>query len=168
MASTNSNDDIAEIYIGFKDLARMRREIGGIADELERIKTLMEENFIDELDDMDDIEDMDEVELPVPCNGPLYKDWSTDDYFFKIAEEMGEAAKALLDWKRERKRSETAAKHDKLMLECTDIIVAVTSFMEACGCSEVGRQMYLHEVNESNAGRDGGMRIKKDHCGGKP
>lgn len=52
-------------------------------------------------------------------------------------------------------------RRDHLMRECTDLIVATTTFMDQAGYRESDRQRFLYEVNESNARRDDGRRFKK-------
>ena len=100
--------------------------------------------------------------LPHPCDGELYKDCGTFDYLCKIAEEYNEVMQASLQYNNALARGLKSAVIEKrhLMLECTDLIVAVTSYMDKLGCVEKARQQYMKQVNQSNAKRDGGRRFK--------
>ena len=95
------------------------------------------------------------VVLPHPCDGELYKDWTSADYFAKIAEEHLE----VIDAYKEIERNGGVSQH--FLRECTDLIIATTGLMNYLGCDEKMRQEYMKEVNESNAKRDGGKRFKK-------
>ena len=94
--------------------------------------------------------------LPRPCNGPLYDDWCFADYTSKMREEVAEIEDAFrhIDYR-------DGATIDHLFLECTDLITVVTSAMESAGCGEKQRQVYQEMVNDSNAVRDGGRRVRK-------
>lgn len=48
------------------------------------------------------------------------------------------------------------------MRECTDLIVATTTFMDCTGYNESDRQRLMLEVNASNAERDDGQRFEKE------
>lgn len=109
--------------------------------------------------------------LPHPCNGEMYKDCGPFDFLCKIAEEYNEVVQASLEYKKEYKakyypaddessfcRIKDAETH--LAMECTDLIVAVTSYMEKLGFDEKARQQYMRQVNWSNSQRDGGKRFK--------
>ena len=100
--------------------------------------------------------------LPHPCDGELYKDCGTFDYLCKIAEEYNEVMQASLQYNNALARGLKSAVIEKrrLMLECTDLIVAVTSYMDKLGCVEKARQQYMKQVNWSNSQRDGGRRFK--------
>ena len=100
---------------------------------------------------------MTEKILPQPCNGPLYDDWSLTDFMNKIYEEVNETESAL----RIVKDHNTSENREHVFLEATDVITATTSLLERLGCNEQMRQEYQRRVNESNAVRDGGMRIRK-------
>ena len=95
--------------------------------------------------------------LPQPCNGPLYDDWCFADYTSKMREEVAEIEDAFrhIDYR-------DGATIDHLFLECTDLITVVTSAMDAAKCDEHMRQEYQRRVNDSNAVRDGGQRIRRD------
>ena len=97
------------------------------------------------------------VVLPRPCNGPLYDDWCFADYTSKMREEVAEIEDAFrhIDYR-------DGATIDHLFLECTDLITVVTSAMDAAKCDEHMRQEYQRRVNDSNAVRDGGQRIRRD------
>ena len=90
--------------------------------------------------------------VPKPCNGPLYANWTIDDYRGKVEEEY---------WK----ISGDAAERKQFLRECTDVIVAVTSLMEKAGANIHERQQILCTVNQSNAVRDGGRRFAKEVLG---
>lgn len=109
--------------------------------------------------------------LPHPCNGEMYKDCGPFGFLCKIAEEYNEVVQASLEYKKEYKakyypaddessfcRIKDAETH--LAMECTDLIVAVTSYMEKLGFDEKARQQYMRQVNWSNSQRDGGKRFK--------
>ena len=53
-------------------------------------------------------------------------------------------------------------RRDHMMRECTDLIIATTTFMNLMGFNESDRQRLMCEVNERNAKRDGGRRFKKE------
>ena len=104
------------------------------------------------------------VVLPHPCDGELYKDWTSADYFAKIAEEHLEVIDAYKTIEKSSKQP-TKEERDHFFKECTDLIVATTGLMNYLGCDEAMRQKYMREINESNAKRDGGKRFassKKD------
>ena len=100
------------------------------------------------------------VVLPHPCDGELYKDWTSSDYFAKIAEEHLEVIDA---YKAIEKSGKYPTKEEQahFFKECTDLIVATTGLMNYLGCDEAMRQKYMKEINESNAKRDGGKRFAK-------
>ena len=100
------------------------------------------------------------VVLPHPCDGELYKSWTSSDYFAKIAEEHLEVIDAYKTIEKSNKQP-TKEERDHFFKECTDLIVATTGLMHYLGCDEEMRQQYMQEVNESNAKRDGGKRFKK-------
>jgi len=104
--------------------------------------------------------------LPHPCNGVLFDKWEPYYFFAKIGEEYGEMSEAYLDVLiNGNDGDEPDAGMDErwhhLMLECTDTIVAINGFMEAMGCNEHDRQLFVKEINASNGKRDGGKRFKK-------
>lgn len=98
------------------------------------------------------------VVLPHPCDGELYKDWTSADYFAKIAEEHLEVIDAYKAIEKSGKRP-TKEEQEHFFKECTDLIVATTGLMHYFGCDEKMRQEYMKEINESNAKRDGGKRF---------
>lgn len=100
------------------------------------------------------------VVLPHPCDGELYKDWTSSDYFAKIAEEHLEVIDAYKAIEKSGK-CPTKEEQEHFFKECTDLIVATTGLMHYFGCDEKMRQQYMKEINESNAKRDGGKRFKK-------
>lgn len=100
------------------------------------------------------------VVLPHPCDGELYKSWTSSDYFAKIAEEHLEVIDAYKAIEKSNKQP-TKEERDHFFKECTDLIVATTGLMHYLGCDEEMRQKYMKEINESNAKRDGGKRFKK-------
>ena len=114
---------------------------------------------------LDEIDEETNVILPQPCNGPLYADWLFPDYIKKMREELAEIEQAYNDvatapigttqWY-------NAMLVNSLFLECTDMITVVTSAMDAAKCDEHMRQEYQRRVNDSNAVRDGGQRIRRD------
>lgn len=104
------------------------------------------------------------VVLPHPCDGELYRSWTSSDYFAKIAEEHLEVIDAYKTIEKSGK-CPTKEEQDHFFKECTDLIVATTGLMHYFGCDEKTRQQYMKEINESNAKRDGGKRFassKKD------
>lgn len=104
------------------------------------------------------------VVLPHPCDGELYKSWTSSDYFAKIAEEHLEVIDAYKTIEKSSKQP-TKEERDHFFKECTDLIVATTGLMNYLGCDEEMRQKYMREINENNAKRDGGKRFassKKD------
>lgn len=100
------------------------------------------------------------VVLPHPCDGELYKSWTSSDYFAKIAEEHLEVIDAYKAIEKSGK-CPTKEEQEHFFKECTDLIVATTGLMHYFGCDEKMRQQYMKEINESNAKRDGGKRFKK-------
>lgn len=105
------------------------------------------------------------IVLPHPCDGPLYEDWTEEDYFLKVAEEQGEAGRAFADLRAAEREgmlvNDRLQKWWDLMGECTDVIIAVTSFMERCGCKEDMRQRLMQYMNHHNGRRDDGKRFRK-------
>lgn len=101
------------------------------------------------------------VVLPHPCDGELYRSWTSSDYFAKIAEEHLEVIDA---YKKIEKSGKCPTKEEQahFFKECTDLIVATTGLMNYFGCDEAMRQKYMKEINESNAKRDGGKRFKSE------
>ncbi|SDO85808.1 hypothetical protein [Selenomonas ruminantium] len=95
--------------------------------------------------------------IPKPCDGELYRNWTLDNYAKKVDEEHAEMFEAYVKW---RATGEEADRHEFLR-ECTDSIVAITSFMNKAGADIHERQKVLCEVNNSNATRDNGKRFKK-------
>lgn len=100
------------------------------------------------------------VVLPHPCDGELYKGWTSSDYFAKIAEEHLEVIDAYKKIEKSGKQP-TKEEQEHFFKECTDLIVATTGLMNYFGCDEAMRQKYMKEINESNATRDDGKRFKK-------
>ena len=49
----------------------------------------------------------------------------------------------------------------RVCLEATDAITALTTLLDRIGCDERMRQEYQRRVNDSNAVRDGGRRVRK-------
>lgn len=111
---------------------------------------------------------MSEKVLPRPCNGPLYEHWSPDDFMDKVDEEYRELAEAFETYLGCSRMAE-AYPHKKLeklkyraaiAIEATDLITAVTSFLEALGYDERARQELQQAINWINARRDGGRRFR--------
>ena len=100
------------------------------------------------------------VVLPHPCDGELYKSWTSSDYFAKIAEEHLEVIDAYKAIEKSGK-CPTKEEQEHFFKECTDLIVATTGLMHYFGCDEKMRQQYMKKINESDAKRDGGKRFKK-------
>ena len=65
------------------------------------------------------------VVLPHPCDGELYKGWTSSDYFAKIAEEHLEVIDAYKAIEKSGK-CPTKEEQDHFFKECTDLIVATT------------------------------------------
>lgn len=101
------------------------------------------------------------VVLPHPCDGELYKSWTSSDYFAKIAEEHLEVIDAYKAIEKSGK-CPTKEEQEHFFKECTDLIVATTGLMHYFGCDEKMRQQYMKEINESNAKRDGGKRFANE------
>lgn len=101
------------------------------------------------------------VVLPHPCDGELYKSWTSSDYFAKIAEEHLEVIDAYKAIEKSGK-CPTKEEQEHFFKECTDLIVATTGLMHYFGCDEKTRQQYMKEINESNAKRDGGKRFANE------
>lgn len=100
------------------------------------------------------------VVLPHPCDGELYKDWLSSDYFAKIADEHLEVIDAYKSIEKSGK-CPTEEEKEHFLKECTDLIIATTSLMNCFGYDEEARQRKMKEVNDDNAKRDGGKRFKK-------
>lgn len=96
--------------------------------------------------------------LPRPCDGELYDDWNEMDYVAKLMEEVSEVAKATADVM----HSDGYNKRIMLLAELTDVIVIATSYADALGFDEDDRQDMMISINESNATRDGGRRIRQE------
>ena len=110
--------------------------------------------------------DKETVVLPQPCNGPLYADWLFPDYIKKMREELAEIEQAYNDIATAPSgttQGDNAMLVNSLFLECTDMITVVTSAMDAAKCDEHMRQEYQRRVNDSNAVRDGGRRVKQKY-----
>lgn len=106
------------------------------------------------------------VILPHPCDGPLYKDWRWSQQLAKVREEFEEVVSAF-DSVRDCKKKHLGMavfreRRDHMMRECTDLIIATTTFMNLMGFNESDRQRIMCEVNERNAKRDDGRRFKKE------
>lgn len=99
---------------------------------------------------------MDNMSIPHPCDGELYKKWTAWHYFGKVTEELQEAAEAFVTYWFDK----SDYNYDHLLLECTDVIVAMTGFMDKLGCDACSRANYIHRINWSNAQRDEGKRFK--------
>ena len=100
------------------------------------------------------------VVLPHPCDGELYKSWTSSDYFAKIAEEHLEVIDAYKTIEKSGK-CPTEEEKEHFHKECTDLIIATTTLMNYFGYDEEARQKKMKEVNDDNAKRDGGKRFKK-------
>lgn len=96
--------------------------------------------------------------LPRPCDGELYEDWNEMDYVAKLMEEVSEVAKATADVM----HSDGDNERIMLLAELTDVIVMATSYADALGFDEEDRQDMMISINESNATRDGGRRIRQE------
>ena len=96
--------------------------------------------------------------LPRPCDGELYDDWNEMDYVAKLMEEVSEVAKATADVM----HSDGDNERIMLLAELTDVIVIATSYADALGFDEEDRQDMMISINESNATRDGGRRIRQE------
>lgn len=109
---------------------------------------------------------MSEKVLPRPCNGPLYTHWSPDDFMDKVDEEYRELVEAFETYLGCSRMSETYPREEleefkyRAAIEATDLITAVTSFLEALGYDERARQELQRAINESNTWRDGGRRFR--------
>lgn len=105
------------------------------------------------------------VILPHPCDGPLYEDWTWPQYLDKMREEFEEVVEAVKSVRDCTKKHLGVAVHrercEHLMRECTNLIVATTTFMYRTGYNESDRQRLMFEVNESNAKRDDGQRFNR-------
>ena len=96
--------------------------------------------------------------LPRPCDGELYDDWNEMDYVAKLMEEVSEVAKATADVM----HSDGDNERIMLLAELTDVIVIATSYADALVFDEEDRQDMMISINESNATRDGGRRIRQE------
>ena len=109
-------------------------------------------------DVIDELTRKSEKVLPQPCDGELYDDWNEMDYVAKLMEEVSEVAKATADVM----HSDGYNKRIMLLAELTDVIVIATSYADALGFDEDDRQDMMISINESNATRDGGRRIRQE------
>jgi hypothetical protein len=100
--------------------------------------------------------------LPKPCNGPKYADWTEVDQLLKVGEEYGEINEAYLKLRRCTDTKQAADLYIKLMEECTDLITAVTSFMDKMQFDENMRQQMQRHINHSNSIRDNGTRFRME------
>lgn len=107
---------------------------------------------------IDELTRKSEKVLPQPCDGELYDDWNEMDYVAKLMEEVSEVAKATADVM----HSDGYNKRIMLLAELTDVIVIATSYADALGFDEEDRQDMMISINESNATRDGGRRIRQE------
>ena len=105
------------------------------------------------------------VILPHPCDGPLYEDWRWSQQLAKVREEFEEVVSAFDSVRDCKKKHLSMAvfreRRDHMMRECTDLIIATTTFMNLMGFNESDRQRLMFEVNESNAKRDDGQRFNR-------
>ena len=106
------------------------------------------------------------VVLPHPCDGELYKSWTSSDYFAKIAEEHLEVIDAYKAIEKSGKQP-TKEERDHFFKECTDLIVATTGLMNYLGCDEEMRwslfrkeslqsmqRSQMHETGSWNCGSE--------------
>ena len=107
---------------------------------------------------IDELTRKSEKVLPQPCDGELYDDWNKMDYVAKLMEDVSEVAKATADVM----HSDGYNKRIMLLAELTDVIVIATSYADALGFDEDDRQDMMISINESNATRDGGRRIRQE------
>lgn len=107
---------------------------------------------------IDELTRKSEKVLPQPCDGELYDDWNKMDYVAKLMEEVSEVAKATADVM----HSDGYNKRIMLLAELTDVIVIATSYADALGFDEDDRQDMMISINENNATRDGGRRIRQE------
>ena len=107
---------------------------------------------------IDELTRKSEKVLPQPCDGELYDDWNEMDYVAKLMEEVSEVAKATADVM----HSDGDNERIMLLAELTDVIVIATSYADALGFDEDDRQDMMISINESNATRDGGRRIRQE------
>ena len=107
---------------------------------------------------IDELTRKSEKVLPQPCDGELYDDWDEMDYVAKLMEEVSEVAKATADVM----HSDGDNERIMLLAELTDVIVIATSYADALGFDEDDRQDMMISINESNATRDGGRRIRQE------
>ena len=107
---------------------------------------------------IDELTRKSEKVLPQPCDGELYDDWNEMDYVAKLMEEVSEVAKATADVM----HSDGDNERIMLLAELTDVIVMATSYADALGFDEEDRQDMMISINESNATRDGGRRIRQE------
>lgn len=86
-------------------------------------------------------------------------------YLDKMREEFEEVVEAVKSVRDCTKKHLGVAVHrercEHLMRECTDLIIATTTFMYRTGYNESDRQRLMFEVNESNAKRDDGQRFNR-------
>ena len=109
-------------------------------------------------DVIDELTQKSEKVLPQPCDGERYDDWNEMDYVAELMEEVSEVAKATADVM----HSDGYNKRIMLLAELTDVIVIATSYADALGFDEDDRQDMMISINESNATRDGGRRIRQE------
>ena len=107
---------------------------------------------------IDELTRKSEKVLPQPCDGELYDDWNEMDYVAKLMEEVSEVAKATADVM----HSDGDNERIMLLVELTDVIVIATSYAAALGFDEEDRQDMMISINEINATRDGGRRIRQE------
>ena len=98
------------------------------------------------------------VVLPRPCNGPLYAGESLGYHLGKVIEEICELSEAVVQYTND---PDSVKNYDHMCLEATDGITALTTLLEYVKCDESMRQEYQRRVNDSNAVRDGGRRVRK-------
>ena len=102
--------------------------------------------------------DKETVVLPQPCNGPLYDKATLGDHLGKVFEELYELYEAVAQYTND---PDSVKNYDHMCLEATDGITALTTLLEYVKCDESMRQEYQRRVNDSNAVRDGGQRIRR-------
>ena len=103
--------------------------------------------------------DKETVVLPQPCNGPLYDKATLGDHLGKVFEELYELYEAVAQYTND---PDSVKNYNHMCLEATDVITATTTLLDRIGCNEEMRQEYQRQVNQSNAVRDGGQRIRRD------
>ena len=100
-------------------------------------------------------DDDDNSVLPIPVkkdsNGKLTKDYTTQDWFEKLDEELNEVKNAAIALDTFEEKSDIIL--ERLVEELQDLITVCTSYLNFLDCDEAIREQICYMVNEKNRQR---------------